>query len=90
MDLLLLTMDSLVKKNKKTGALTLANKEKQTVEKLKMAIDAFKKIRDDLRDGDPGSGEGAGDNSPKGRRMQGVVETNIRKDGLTITVWPQK
>jgi hypothetical protein len=90
MDLLLLTMDSLVKKNKKTGALTLANTEKATVEKLKMSIDSFKRLRDDSREDRDSAGEGAGDRSGKGRRMQGVVETNIRKDGLTITVWPQK
>jgi hypothetical protein len=78
MDLLLLTMDSLVKRNKKTGILTLANNEKATVEKLKMSIDSFKRLRDDAREDREGGGEGAG-GGKGGRRPSTWVEADIKQ-----------
>lgn len=71
MDLLLLTLDSLVKRNKKTGGLTLANKEKQTTEKLKMCIDSFKRLRDDSRE----DGENVKERGTGGVRP--MVQVNI-------------
>lgn len=80
MDLLLLTMDSLVKRNKKTGVLILANTEKATVEKLKMAIDSFKRLRDDSREGEPSSGGGSGgDASHRGPKTAVQVNVTIIK-----------
>ena len=88
MDLLLLTMDSLVKRNKNTGILSLTNNKKATVEKLKMSIDSFKRLRDDAREDRDSGGEGG---SSKGvRRPSRWVETIIDSSGgsksIKITV----
>jgi len=44
-----LIMDSLTKKDK-TGKLVLASSERTAVEKLKLAVDSFKRIREDTRE----------------------------------------
>lgn len=84
MDLLLLTLDSLVKEDKKTGKMVLISSEKSTAEKIKLAVDSYKKLRDDSREGDAGSGEGAAEGL--GKRKPGViVNVLITNEKLPLT-----
>ena len=78
--LLNLVLDSLTKRDEK-GEVVLTSTEKVTVEKLKMAIDSFKRLRDDSREGEPGSGEGSGgDGLHKGPKTAVQVNVTIIKE----------
>jgi len=77
-DLLLLLMTSLTKPDEKTGTPVLASSAKTTAETIKLCVSAFKEIRQDAREGEPGA-----DDSGKGPRKNGrvpgvMVNVNIR------------
>jgi hypothetical protein len=84
MDTLNLVLNSLLKKDRKTGALVLANTEKATVDKLKMCIDSFKRLRDDSREqADHDDGD---DPSRGSKRPISMVYNRFEGDVLKISV----
>jgi hypothetical protein len=78
MDTLNLVLKSLLKKDRKTGTLVLANTEKATVEKLKMCIDSFKRLRDDTRE-EADHEDGDYPERGTGRKTPGVMVNVIFK-----------
>lgn len=75
-------LDSLVKKDK-AGKLVLASSERTAVEKLKLAVDSFKKIREDSRETESHQREmdrGPGSSGTSGKNRVGVlVNVTIQK-----------
>jgi hypothetical protein len=80
MELLNLVLDSMSKREEETGKLILTSAEKVTVEKLKLCVDAFKRLRDDSREGEPESGPENNDSGsrkagpPKGVRVNVIIK----------------
>jgi hypothetical protein len=71
-------LDSLAKQDDQ-GKMVLTSTEKVTVEKFKMCVEAFKRLRDDAREGDPESGDGNSDGFPKGRKSGVMLNVTIIK-----------
>ncbi len=80
MDLLILLLDSMVKWDGETGKMALTCTEKTTAEKIKLCIDAFKKLRDDSREDMPKDGENneGGFRNPGPRKLPRVVVNIIK------------
>jgi hypothetical protein len=72
MNLLLLLLQSLSARDEK-GQMVLTAGEKSVVERLKLAVDAYTKLRSDAREGDPGSGDEAGRGDRKKGPPNGVL-----------------
>ena len=77
LDLLVAALAGLVKQDEKTGKTILISTEKSVAERIKLLVDSFTKLKADSREDREASAEGAGDHFGKGRRPQGVVETDI-------------
>ena len=73
MDLLNLLLDSMARHDEETGKMILTSSEKTTVEKLKLCVDAFKRLRDDAREGDPVDPSLDGEDGRPGRGPQNLA-----------------
>jgi hypothetical protein len=78
MDLLVALLESFSAKDE-TGQMVLTAGEKSVVERLKLAVDAYTKLRSDAREGDPGSGDEAGRGDRKKGPPNGVMVNVIIK-----------
>jgi hypothetical protein len=78
MDLLLTLLQSFSVRDEK-GQMVLTAGEKSVVERLKLAIDGFTRLRADAREGDPGNGDGAGRGDRKKGPPKGVMVNVIIK-----------
>ena len=70
MGLLVMLLDSFSKQDEKTGKMVLTSTEKSIVEKLKLAVDSFKRLRDDSREQEDHSNE---NDSGRGGKPPGVM-----------------